>query len=133
MALNRVIITGNITREPELRYTPKGTAVLKIGVAINRTWKNEAGEKQEAVTFVDATAWGRTGEVIAEYFKKGDPILIEGRLDLESWIDKATQEKRSKLCVTVESFEFINGRAAGKQPDGAGNEAADAAADAEGH
>ena len=77
---NKVILAGNLTRDPELRYTPKGTAIAKIGLAINRTWKSETGETKEEVTFVDVDAFGRTAEIIAQYLKKGRPILIEGRL-----------------------------------------------------
>ena len=75
---NKVILAGNLTRDPEMRYTPKGTAVTKIGMAINRTWKNEAGETKEEVTFVDVEAWGRQAEVVAHYMKKGRPFLVEG-------------------------------------------------------
>src|SRR5579872_333160 len=79
---NKVILAGNLTRDPELRYTPKGLAIAKIGIAINRTWKSETGESKEEVTFVDVDAFGRTAENIGQYFKKGQPILIEGRLRL---------------------------------------------------
>src|SRR6476660_1796309 len=77
---NRVILAGNLTRDPELKYTSKGTAVARIGMAINRTWKNETGEQKEEVTFVDVDAWGRQAEVIAQDVKKGRPLLVEGRL-----------------------------------------------------
>ena len=77
---NKVILAGNLTRDPELRYTPKGTAIANFGLAINRKWKSESGESKEEVTFVDVEAWDRQGEVIAQYFKKGSPILVEGRL-----------------------------------------------------
>jgi single-strand DNA-binding protein len=114
MSYNKTTIVGNLTRDPELRYTPKGTAVLKLGLAVNRTWTAEGGEKKESVTFIDCTAWSRTAEVIDEFFAKGDEILIEGRLEQESWIDKETQDKRSKLVVVVESFTFTNGRKSGR-------------------
>jgi single-strand DNA-binding protein len=111
---NKVILAGNLTRDPELRYTPKGTAVVKIGMAINRTWKNEAGETKEEVTFVDVDAFGRTAEVIAQYLKKGRPILMEGRLKYDTWDDKQTNQKRSKLGVVMENFQFMDsGRADG--------------------
>jgi len=106
---NKVILAGNLTRDPELRYTPKGTAIAKLGMAINRTWKNEAGETKEEVTFVDVDAFGRTAEVIGQYMKKGRPILIEGRLKLDTWDDKQTNQKKSKLGVVAESFQFIDG------------------------
>lgn len=105
---NKVILAGNLTRDPELRYTPKGTAVAKIGLAINRTWKSESGEAKEEVTFVDVEAWDRQAEVISQYFKKGRPILIEGRLKLDQWEDKNTHQKQSKLKVRLESFSFID-------------------------
>src|SRR6266404_3099342 len=105
---NKVILIGNLTRDPELRYTPKGTAIAKIGLAINRTWKTETGETKEEVTFVDADAFGRTAEVIAQYLKKGRPMLLEGRLKLDQWEDKNTHQKQSKLRVVIENFQFLD-------------------------
>src|SRR5436309_2329576 len=105
---NKVILAGNLTRDPELRYTPKGTAIARIGIAVNRTWKNEAGETKEEVTFVDVEAWGRQAEVIGQYMKKGRPFLVEGRLKLDQWEDKNTHQKQSKLKVVLESFSFID-------------------------
>src|SRR5438067_9747480 len=119
-SFNRVILAGNLTRDPELRYTPKGLAISKIGLAVNRTWKNEAGETKEEVTFVDVDSFGRQAEVIAQYFKKGSPILVEGRLRLDQWDDKQTGQKRSKLGVIVEGFQFLGG---GNREDGRGGEA----------
>ena len=107
-SFNKVILAGNLTRDPELRYTPKGTAVAKIGLAVNRTWTTETGEKKEEVSFIDVEAWGRQGEVIAQYMKKGRPLLIEGRLKLDTWEDKNTKQKVSKLKVVLESFSFID-------------------------
>ncbi len=104
---NKVILAGNLTRDPELRYTPKGVAIAKLGLAINRTWKNETGETKEEVTFVDVDAFARQAEVIGQYLKKGNPILIEGRLRLDTWDDKQTNQKRSKLGVVLESFQFL--------------------------
>src|SRR5258706_14240569 len=101
---NKVILAGNLTRDPELRYTPKGTAIAKIGLAINRTWRNEAGETKEEVTFVDVDAFGRTAETIGQYLKKGRPILLEGRLRLDTWDDKQTNQKKRKCGVVLESF-----------------------------
>jgi single-strand DNA-binding protein len=112
-SFNKVILAGNLTRDPELRYTPKGTAVAKIGVAVNRTWKNEAGETKEEVTFIDIEAWGRQAEVIGQYLKKGRPLLVEGRLKLDSWEDKNTHQKVSKLKVVLESFSFLDSRGEG--------------------
>ena len=105
---NKVILAGNLTRDPELRYTPKGTAVAKIGLAINRTWRTETGEQKEEATFVDVDAFGKTAETIGQYFKKGRPILIEGRLRYETWEDKQTNQKRSKLGVVMENFQFMD-------------------------
>jgi single-strand DNA-binding protein len=112
---NKVILAGNLTRDHELRYTPKGLAIVKIGIAINRTWKNEAGETKEEVTFVDVDAFGRQAEVVAQYFKRGRPILIEGRLRLDQWDDKQTGQKRSKLGVVLEGFQFMD---SGNRADG---------------
>jgi single-strand DNA-binding protein len=95
-------------------------AIVKIGLAINRTWKNEAGESKEEVTFVDVDAFGRTAENIGQYFKKGRPILIEGRLKLDQWDDKQTGQKRSKLGVVLENFQFMDSKGTG---DGGGNDA----------
>jgi len=114
---NKVILAGNLTRDPELRYTPKGTAVARIGMALNRSWKTETGETKEEVTFVDIDAFGRQAEVIAEYVKKGRPLLVEGRLKLDQWEDKNTHQKQSKLKVVLEGFSFLDSRGGG---DGAG-------------
>jgi single-strand DNA-binding protein len=110
---NKVILAGNLTRDPELRYTPKGTPIAKIGMALNRTWKNEAGETKEEVTFVDVDAFGRQAEVIGQYLKKGRPLLVEGRLKLDTWEDKNTHQKVSKLRVVLESFSFLDSRGEG--------------------
>ena len=107
---NKVIVAGNLTRDPELRYTPKGTAVARLGMAINRSWKNETGETKEEVTFVDIDAFGRQAEVVAQYLKKGRPVLVEGRLKLDQWEDKNTHQKQSKLKVILESFSFLDSR-----------------------
>lgn len=107
-SFNKVILAGNLTRDPELRYTPKGTAVCKIGLAINRHWKDESGQQKEEVTFVDCDFWGRLAETISQYLKKGRPILVEGRLKLDQWDDKQTNQKRSRLGVVGESFQFLD-------------------------
>jgi single-strand DNA-binding protein len=109
-SFNKVILAGNLTRDPELRYTPKGTAVCKFGLAISRNWTNEAGERKEDVTFVDVDAFGRQAEVVAQYMKKGRPFLVEGRLKLDQWDDKQTGQKRSRLGVVLESFSFIDSK-----------------------
>ncbi len=104
----KVILAGNLTRDPELRYTPKGTAVAKLGLAVNRSWTTETGEKREEATFVDVDAFGKQAEVISQYLRKGRSLLVEGRLRLETWDDKATGAKRSKLGVVLESFSFLD-------------------------
>lgn len=106
---NKVILIGNLTRDPELRYTPKGVAIAKIALAINRTWKSESGESKEEVTFVDVDAFGRQAETIAQYMKKGRPLMIEGRLKLDQWDDKTTGQKRSRMGVVLEGFQFLGG------------------------
>ena len=105
---NKVILIGNLTRDPELRYTPKGTAIAKIGLAINRTWKTETRETKEEVTFVDIDAFGRQAETLGQYMKKGRPIMIEGQLKLDTWDDKQTNQKRSRLGVVMETFQFLD-------------------------
>jgi single-strand DNA-binding protein len=115
---NKVILVGNLTRDPELRYTPKGMAIAKIGLAVNRNWTNEAGEKKEEVTFVDVDIFGRTAENVAQYMKKGRPILIEGRLRLDQWDDKQTGQKRSKLGVVAETVQFLGSPTGGGGGEG---------------
>ena len=105
---NKVILMGNLTRDPELRYTPKGMAIAKLGVAVNRRWTSEGGEQREETTFVDVDAFGKQAETLGQYMKKGRPIFIEGRLRLDSWEDKNTGQKRSKLGVVLESFQFMD-------------------------
>lgn len=107
-SFNRVILLGNLTRDPELKYTPKGQAVAKIGLAVNRKYKTDAGE-QEEVTFIDIDAWGKQAELIGQYLKKGNPLFVEGRLKLEQWDDKNTGKKVSKLKVVMENFQFLGG------------------------
>lgn len=105
---NKVILAGNMTRDPELRYTPKGTAIAKFGLAVNRKWTGEDGQSREEVTFVDIDSFGKQAEVISQYLRKGRSILIEGRLKLDQWDDKQTGQKRSKLGVVLESFSFLD-------------------------
>src|ERR1051326_8061504 len=112
---NKVILAGNLTRDPELRYTPKGTAIARIGLACNRKWKSETGEWKEEVTFVDVDAFGKTAETIGQYLKKGRPILIEGRLRYDTWDDKQTGQKKSKLGVVLDNFQFLD---SGNRADG---------------
>jgi single-strand DNA-binding protein len=111
--LNKVMLIGNLTRDPEIKYTPKGTAVAQLGLAINRFWSNDAGEKQEETTFVDVELWGRQAEVAGEYLKKGRPVFIEGRLKLDTWDDKTTGQKRSKMKVVGEQLQLLGSREGG--------------------
>jgi single-strand DNA-binding protein len=106
-SFNKVILVGNLTRDPELRYTPKGTAIAKVGLAVNHRWKSEAGEMKEEVTFVDIEVWGRTAENLGQYLRKGSSMLVEGRLKLETWDDKQTNQKRSKMLVVGETVQFL--------------------------
>jgi len=115
-SFNRTILLGNLARDPDLRYTPKGAAVADFAIAVNRRWKTESGEEKDEVSFVDIVAFGRQAETIAQYVKKGDPLLLEGRLKQESWEDKTTHQKRSKLKVVLESFTFVGTRKAGDVP-----------------
>jgi single-strand DNA-binding protein len=108
--LNRVLLIGNLTRDPEVRYTPKGTAVAEMSLAINRYIQTEGGEKKEEVTFVDVTLWARLAEISGEYLKKGKPVFIEGRLQLDTWDDKQTGQKRSRLRVIAESMQLLGAR-----------------------
>ena len=112
MNLNEVTIAGNLTRDPELKYTPKGTAVCKFGVAVNRTWRGEDGQKKEEVAFIDVDAFGKQAEAITQYLRKGRGIYVRGRLRLDEWEDKTTKQKRSKLGVVLESFQFTDSRQA---------------------
>jgi single-strand DNA-binding protein len=109
--LNRVLLIGNLTRDPEVRYTPKGTAVADIGIAVNRVYSGDDGERKEEVTFVDVTLWGRQAEVAQEYLKKGRQVFIEGRLQLDTWDDKQTGQKRSRLRVVAENMQMLGSRA----------------------
>jgi single-strand DNA-binding protein len=107
--LNKVFLMGNLTRDPELRYTPGGTAVASFGIAVNRRWTGQNGEQREETLFIDVNAFGRQAEVISEYLSKGRGVFIEGRLKLDQWQDKETGANRSKHVVVVDSFQFIGG------------------------
>ncbi len=121
-SFNKVILVGNLTRDPELRYTPSGTAIAKLSLAVNRSWRSESGENREEVTFVDVDAFGKQAETIGQYLRKGRPILVEGRLKMDQWEDKQTGQKRSRLGVVLEVFRFLDsgqGRDAGGPPPSA--------------
>ena len=104
---NKVYLIGNLTRDPELRVTPKGTAICQFGLAINRQFKDESGAMRDETTFVDIEAWGKQGETIAKYCTKGRPLFVEGRLKLDQWEDKTSGQKRSKLKIVLEGFQFL--------------------------
>ena len=111
---NRVILMGNLTRDPEVRYTPGGTAVTDVGLAVNRVWNDKStNTRKEETTFIDVTLWGRTAEIAGEYLSKGRPVMIEGRLQLDQWEDRETGQKRSKLKVVGESMQLLGGRDGG--------------------
>ena len=110
---NKVILMGNLTRDPQLKYLPSQTAVAEFGLAINRKWRTPEGQEREDVCFVDCSAFGKTGETINQYFTKGKPIFVEGRLKFDSWEDKQGGGKRSRLSVVVDTFMFIGGPAEG--------------------
>src|SRR6187399_1615792 len=118
--LNKVMLIGNLTRDPELKYTPKGTAIADIGLAVNRTWSDESGTKKEEVTFIDVTLWGRVAEIVGEYCKKGRPLFVEGRLQLDTWEDKQSGQKRSKLKVVGENIQLLGSREGGGGGGGSG-------------
>ncbi len=104
---NKVFLMGNLTRDPDLRYMPNGTAVANFGLAVNRKWKSGDGSDREETLFIDVTAFARQAEVMSEHLSKGRPVFIEGRLRLEQWEDRQSGQKRSKHTVTVENFQFI--------------------------
>lgn len=108
--LNKVMLMGNLTRDPELRYLPSNVAVVGLGLAVNRRWRNQQGEQQEETTFVDCEAFGKTAELLNQYLQKGRPVYIEGRLKLDQWQDREGGGNRSKMKVIIENFQFIDSR-----------------------
>ncbi len=113
-SFNKVILVGNLTRDPEVKYVTSGTAVTELGLAVNRTWfDKQQNQKREETTFVDVTLWARQAEVAGEYLSKGSSVLIEGRLQLDTWDDRETGKKRSKLRVVGESMTMLGGRGGG--------------------
>ena len=121
--LNKVMLIGNLTRDPELRVTPKGTAICTFSIAVNRKFKDESGGEREEVTYVDIEAWGKSGENISKYCTKGRPLFVEGRLRLDQWEDKNTKEKRSRMKVVLENFQFLG---SGRGEGGGGGEGGEA-------
>jgi single-strand DNA-binding protein len=123
--LNKVMLIGNLTRDPELRYTPSGKAVADITLAINRIWNNEQGQKQEETIFVDVTLWGRQAELAQQYLTKGRGAYVEGRLQMDTWDDKETGKKRSRLKVVGDTLQFLpdgRGGAGGGAPSQGGSQ-----------
>ncbi len=114
-AFNKVILMGNLTRDPELRYTPKGTAVAKLSLALNRKYTDKDGQTVEDTTFVDVDAFGKTAETIGQYMQKGRAILLEGRLKMDEWDDKEGK-RRHKLGVILEKFNFVGGKSDNAAP-----------------
>ena len=115
--LNKTYLIGNLTRDPEMSVTAsKGTIIANFSVAVNRAWTNEAGQKQEEVTFIDCDALGKTADLVGKFLKKGSAVMVEGRLKLDQWEDKTTQQKRSKLKVVVDNVQFLDRREAGAAP-----------------
>jgi single-strand DNA-binding protein len=117
---NKVMLMGNLTRDPEVRYTPKGSAVADLAIAVNRVYTAENGERREEVTYVDVTLWARTAEVAGQYLKKGSPVFIEGRLQMDTWEDKQTGQKRSKIKVVGEIMQLLGRRDGGGDDEGGG-------------
>lgn len=112
---NKVVLMGNLTRDPETRTTPSGQSVTNFSLAVNRTWKGQDGQQQESVSFINCVAWGKPGEIIAQYVQRGRALLVSGRLEQRSWDDKQTGQKRSAVDVVVEDFNFVDG---GNSSDG---------------
>jgi single-strand DNA-binding protein len=121
-SLNKVLLMGNLTRDPELRVTPKGTPICQFSLAINRQFKMESGETREEVIYVDVEAWGKQGETIAKYCTKGRPLYVEGRLRLDQWEDKNTKEKRSRMKVVLEQFQFLGDSRGAGSPQASSDE-----------
>lgn len=115
---NKVILMGNLTRDPETRNTPNGQSVTNFSLAVNRTWKGADGQQNEDVSYIDCVAWGKPGEIIAQYLGKGRAVLVSGRLDQRSWDDKDSGQKRSKIEVVVEDFNFVGDGAGGGSEGG---------------
>ena len=118
-SFNKVLLMGNLTRDPETRYTPSGASIVNISIAVNEKYKAQSGEIKENVSFIECIAWNKKGEAIAQYLRKGSPIHIEGKLKQESWQDKNTGQNRSKIVVNIDNFNFIGG-GQGNQPGTAG-------------
>lgn len=131
--LNKVFLIGNLTRDPELRVTPKGTAICQFGIAVNRQFKDESGATRDETTFVDIEAWGKQGELVSKYLTKGSLAMVEGRLKLDQWEDKTSGQKRSKIKVVLDNVQFLSTRgSAGGSGSGGGGSGGGASAPADG-
>ena len=118
--LNKVFLIGNLTRDPELRVTPKGTPICQFGIAVNRQFKDESGATRDETTFVDIEAWGKQGELVAKYLTKGSLAMVEGRLKFDQWEDKTSGQKRSKLKVVLDNVQFLSSKSGGGGGGGQG-------------
>jgi single-strand DNA-binding protein len=119
-SLNKVMLIGNLTRDPEVRYTPKGSAVADLAIAVNRNYTAENGEKREEVTYVDIVLWAKLAELAGQYLHKGRPVFVEGRLQMDQWEDKQTGQKRTRLRVVGENIQFLDSRREGGGEEGGG-------------
>ena len=118
--LNKVFIIGNLTRDPELRVTPKGTPICQFSIAVNRQFKDESGATRDETTFIDVEAWGKQGELVSKYLSKGSLAMVEGRLKLDQWEDKQSGQKRSKLKVVLDNVQFLSSRGGAAAAPGGG-------------
>jgi single-strand DNA-binding protein len=130
--LNKVFLIGNLTRDPELRVTPKGTAICQFGIAVNRQFKDDSGAMRDETTFVDIEAWSKQGELVAKYLSKGSLAMVEGRLKLDQWEDKTSGQKRSKLKVVLDNVQFLSSRGSAGGGGGGGAPASDEVSDGPG-
>ena len=128
-SFNKVLLLGNLTRDPELRVTPKGTSICQFGLAVNRQFKDESGAMRDETTFVDIEAWGKQAELVSKYLTKGSPAFVEGRLKLDTWDDKTSGQKRSKLKVVLENVQFLSSRPNAGGPASGGGEESDQSAE----
>ena len=116
-SVNAVILAGNLTRDVEVRHTPQGTAVAKLGLAVNESYRTKDGEKKEDVCFIDVDVWDRQAETCGQYLAKGSPVLVEGALKLDTWIDRETGQKRHKHKIRARRVTFLSGRREPTAPD----------------
>lgn len=113
---NKVIIVGNCTKDPEIRYTPKGTALVEMSIAVNNNYTTASGEKREETDFFEIVFWGKLAEIVSEYVEKGKPILVSGKLKQETWEDKETHKKRSKITIVAEEMQLLGSKEGSRTP-----------------